>query len=104
MSCLPVNLARNLTTWSWRMFGRGFLASLVLAVPLWAQEKVIPQGDDSRVVSIGVLPSSDGWVLMERRLLWSHDNGTTWRENAFLAPPGSFLRGALFSCPSGKRA
>lgn len=28
---------------------------------------------------------------MDRRLLWSDDDGTTWREDAFIAPPGTRL-------------
>src|SRR2546428_495402 len=51
--------------------------------------------DDSRVLSIGAMGTSAGWLLTEERLLWSDNDGATWRDG-YTAPQGAILRGAYF--------
>lgn len=72
----------------WRAIRPGIVFLLLIAGRLNA----LP----GEVVSIGTLPSSQGWVLTDQRLLWSEDDGATWREDFFIAPPGARLLTAQF--------
>lgn len=74
------------------------LLAMCLAFPSLAAERLdaVPPREADRVVSIATLPGSQGWVLMNRRLLWSEDDGITWREDLFVAPPGARLATAQF--------
>ncbi|HXF62188.1 MAG TPA: PA14 domain-containing protein, partial [Caldilineaceae bacterium] len=42
---------------------------------------------------LALLPSGQGWALVENRLLWTPDMGTTWRE---ITPAGGVPRAAFF--------
>ncbi len=77
------------------LFGVGMALLTLTAEPLDAFEA----NASNRVISMGSLSSSQGWVLTDRRLLLSDDDGASWRDDAFIAPSGSRLLTAQFLDP-----
>ena len=73
-----------------------FVACMAILALTAERLAALPASETNRIVSMGTLPSAQGWVLLERRLLWSEDDGTTWREDLFIAPPGTRLLAAQF--------
>ncbi|MFY9822509.1 MAG: glycoside hydrolase domain-containing protein [Thermoanaerobaculia bacterium] len=86
----------------------------MLSPPLTAQASVSPEpisvrriseelgttqelpSQRARVVSLEALSPGKGWILTDQRLLWSNDDGATWRDDLFVAPPGAHLSTAQF--------
>jgi len=83
------------------LFGGLLFVALTFQLPSAAKTSQGPSNlvagdrDENRVRSIGVLGSSAGWLLTERLLMWSGDDGATWRE-AFTAPQDAVLWNTLF--------
>jgi len=55
---------------------------------------IVPSSN--RIIALGTSSMSEGWILTDQRLLWSNDDGSTWRDSAYIAPPAGRLQAAQF--------